>query len=269
MNLTNAVNIIFEKLADFGMKLLVALVFLLVASRLIKVFKKWFATSPKLDKLDSGLRSFLTSFITIALYIVMFITFAMIVGIPTASFITALASCGVAIGLALQGSLSNLAGGVMILLFKPFKVGDFIEAAGEAGVVTDITVFYTILKTGDNKTITVPNGNLTNSVIENYSKEDLRRVDINFTAGYDCDVDKVKAVLMQVVSSHSLVLSDPEPFVRLTSHADSALVYTVRAWCKNEDYWTVNFDLLETVKKEFDANGIDIPYPQLDVHMDK
>ena len=192
----------------------------------------------------------------------------MILGIPTTSFVTALASCGVAIGLALQGALGNLAGGIMILVFKPFRVGDYITTASSSGTVSNITIMYTMLKTPDNKVITIPNGTLTNSVIENYSASDERRVDLVFTTSYDCDIDKVKTVLLDAVKKHERILKNPEPFARLTKHGDSALEYTVRVWCKAADYWDVNFDLIETVKKDFDANGISIPYPQMDIHID-
>ena len=192
----------------------------------------------------------------------------MILGIPTTSFITALASCGVAIGLALQGALGNLAGGIMILIFKPFKIGDYITTASNSGTVSNITIMYTVLKTPDNKVITIPNGTLTNSVIENYSSSDKRRVDLVFTTAYDCDIDKVREILLAAANGHAKVLHEPEPFARLTKHGDSSLEYTMRVWCNADDYWDVNFDLIETVKRDFDANGISIPYPQMDVHID-
>ena len=197
------------------------------------------------------------------------ITIASILGIPATSFITILASCGVAVGLALQGTLSNFAGGLMLLLFKPFKVGDYVEVAGEAGTVAEISVVYTVILTVDNRRITIPNGSLTNSVIENYSAEEQRRVDLTFCTAYDCDIEKTKKVITDVVSAHSLVLSDPAPFVRLSAHGESSLTYTVRAWCKTENYWDVHFDLTEQVKEAFDKNGIQIPYPQMDVHVTK
>ena len=240
-----------------------------MGSKLIKLAKKWIKKSPKLGKVDMGVRTFLSSFLGIMLYAVLFVSIAMILGIPTTSFVTALASCGVAIGLALQGALGNLAGGIMILIFKPFKVGDYINTSAASGTVTNISIMYTVLKTPDNKVITIPNGTLTNSVIENYSASDERRVDLKFTASYDADVDKVKGILLSVAESHHKVLKDPAPFARLTNHGDSALEYTVRVWCKASDYWDVNFDIIETVKKEFDANGISIPYPQMDIHIDK
>ena len=269
MNWSAFFNYLLELAASLGVKLLGAIIVLVVGLKLIGSLKKFLKKSPKLDKLDSSLRSFLVSFSGIVLYVVLVITIAMILGVPATSFITILASCGVAVGLALQGSLSNLAGGIMILLFKPFKVGDYIEAAGESGTVIEITVVYTVLLTTDNKRITIPNGTLTNSVIENYSTEELRRVDLTFTAAYDCDMEKVKKVIEQVIADQPQALKEPEPTVRLSRHADSALEYTARVWCKNEDYWTVYYDVLENVKKAFDAHNITIPFPQMDVHIDQ
>lgn len=267
MNWEKIWDYLFEFATSWGIKLLAAIIILVAGIKLIGMLTKWIKKSPKLDKVDDSLRSFLGSFSKIALYIVLVITVAMILGVPATSFITILASCGVAIGLALQGSLSNFAGGIMILLFKPFKIGDYIEADGEAGTVKEISVVYTVLLTSDNKRITIPNGTLTNSVIENYSAEKTRRVDLKFSTAYDADIDKVKKVLLEVAESHPKALKDPAPFVRLSEHSDSALTYTVRIWCKSEDYWDVNFDTIENVKAAFDKNGIEIPYPQMDVHI--
>ncbi|MBR7132787.1 MAG: mechanosensitive ion channel [Clostridia bacterium] len=261
-------NYLLQLSTSLGIKLLEAIIILVVGFKLIKWCKKWIKETPKLNKLDGSLRSFLISFASIVLYALLLITVAMVLGVPVTSFITILASCGVAVGLALQGALGNFAGGLMILFFKPFKVGDFIEASGECGVVQEITVVYTVLLTGDNKRITLPNGTLTNSVIKNYSTEKLRRVDLTFNTSYSADIDKVRTIISEVIAAHPLALKDPEPFVRLSAHADSSLTYTVRIWCKSEDYWTVNFDVVENVKKAFDQNGIEIPYPQMDVHID-
>lgn len=254
-------------MTSFGIVILKAVVVGVIGGYIIKRFLNWLKTSKKLDNLDKGLRSFLVSFSRIALYAVLLIVIAGILGIPATSFVTVLASCGVAIGLALQGSLSNFAGGLMILFFKPFKIGDYIEAGGESGTVVGISVVYTELLTVDNKRITLPNGTLTNSVIENYSAEATRRVDLTFSAAYSCDIEKVKGIISAIVEAHPLALKDPAPFVRLSAHDASALVYTVRVWVKSADYWTVYFDVLEGVKKAFDENGIEIPFQQLDVRM--
>ena len=266
-------NKLLQKLLEFaaswGIKLLVALILLGIGLKLIRRFKKFIRTSPKLDKLDPGLRAFLASFANIALYVVLIITIASVLGIPATSFITILASCGVAIGLALQGSLSNFAGGLMLLFFKPFKVGDYVQVAEEEGKVLEVSVVYTVILTADNKRITIPNGTLTNEVIINYSAEELRRVDMTFTTAYDCDIEKTKSVVMNVLKNHPLTLDDPEPVVRLSLHGESALTYTARAWCKNENYWEVKWGITEQVKEAFDKNSITIPYPQMDVHVVK
>lgn len=254
---------------SMGAKIIGSVILLLIGIKCISALAKWLHNSPKLDKLDSSLRSFLVSFSKLILYALLIITIAMTLGVPATSFITILASCGVAVGLALQGSLSNFAGGLMILFFKPFKIGDFVEASGESGTVSEISVVYTEIVTPDNKRITIPNGTLTNSVIRNYSAEKTRRVDLTFSASYDCDVETVKNIIKEVVDSHPSALKDPAPTIRLSSHADSALVYVVRIWCNSVDYWNLYFDITEAVKYAFDKNNISIPYPQLDVHMSK
>ena len=186
-----------------------------------------------------------------------------------ASLITVVGSCAVAIGLALQGGLSNIAGGLMLLIFKPFKVGDYISSNGLEGFVKSITMFYTTILTTDNKTIQLPNGTLSNSSITNYSANEKRRVDINLSVAYDSDIDKVKKVVNSVIEKHELILQDEDKFIRLKTHGESSLGFVLRVWVKTEDYWTVYFDLMETIKKEFDKNGIQIPYNQFDVHMIK
>lgn len=267
---------VWKQLADYltqlaittAPRLIGALILLVVGLKVIKKIKKWMHTSPKLEKIDGSVRSFAVSLTGILLYILLVVLIALILGVSVTSFMTLLASAGVAIGLALQGALSNFAGGLMILLFKPFKVGDYIETASESGTVKDITVVYTVLQTPDNKQITVPNGTLTNASITNYSTEPLRRVDLTFTTAYDCDIEATKALLLKEATAHPLVLTEPaEPFARLQSQGDSALVYALRVWCKREDYWTVHMDLNESVKKAFDQNGIAIPFPQMDVHI--
>lgn len=268
MNWNAVLDFLFKLISSLGPRLLAAGFILIVGHKLIKWSKKRIRRSIKEDESDLSAKLFISSFMGIALYIMLFITVAMILGIPTTSFITAIASCGVAIGLAMQGFLSNFAGGVMLMIFKPFKIGDYIETVDAKGTVAEITVVYTVLKTPDNKIVTIPNGNLTNSVIENFSTADKRRVDILFSTSYDSDVEQVKSILMEVVQNHSMVLQDPEPMARLSEHGPSSLVFSVRAWCKTDDFWTVKFDLVEGVKKAFDEKGIEIPYPQMDVHID-
>ncbi len=268
MNFEGIINKIVEFATTMGFKVVAVIVLVIVGLKAIKWLKKWIRTSEKLDKIDSSLRSFAVSFLSVVLYALLFITVLMILGVPATSFVAVLTTCAAAIGLALQGSLSNFAGGIMILLFKPFKVGDYIEVAGESGTVSEISVVYTEILTVDNKRITIPNGTLTNSVIENYSSEDIRRVDLTFNTSYDCDIEKVKSIIIKEIESHPLAFKNPEPFVRLSAHGENALEFTARVWCKNADYWDVNFDLLENVKKAFDENDVKIPYNQLDVHVD-
>ena len=267
MNWETILNYLIQLATTWGIKLLGAIVVLVVALKLISVIKKFIQKSSKLDKVDPGVRSFLGSFVSIALYALLVIVIAGMIGIPATSFITILASCGVAVGLALQGSLSNFAGGLMILIFKPFQVGDFIEASGETGTVAEITVVYTVLLTTDNKRITIPNGTLTNSVIKNYTAENLRRVDLNIDTSYNNDIEQVKAVITKLAEEHPLALAEPAPQIRVKAHSSSSLTYVVRVWCKTENYWALYFDLMEGIKKTFDENGIQIPYPQMDVHV--
>ncbi len=254
---------------DVGLKILFGLVVLFVGMKLAKWVVKLVSKGKAFSKLEVSVQSFLLSFIKIILYALVIASAAIIWGIPTTSFLTIFTSAGVAVGLALQGALSNFAGGLMILIFKPFKVGDFIENGAVMGTVKDITIIYTILHTVDNKVVTIPNGTLTNSNVINYSTLPSRRVDIKFSAGYHDDIEKVKRVLMSVAEAHEKVLKDPAPFVRLTAQGSSSLDYTFRVWCAGADYWDVYFDMMERVKMAFDENGISIPFQQVDVHMDK
>ena len=217
MNWDKILDFIWTLATTWGIKLLAALIVLLIGVKIIGSVCKWLRRSTKLSKLDDGLRSFLGSFAKIGLYALLIITVASIIGIPATSFITILASCGVAVGLALQGSLSNFAGGLMILFFKPFKVGDYIEAKGESGTVVDLSVVYTKLLTVDNKRITVPNGALTNSTIKNYSTEPLRRVDLAFSVAYDSNDETVKNIIIpevmalagiETAESNDLIIAD-------------------------------------------------------------
>jgi small conductance mechanosensitive channel len=219
--------------------------------------------------IDSSLSGFLTSLLGWVLKIVVVLMAASTAGIETTSFLALLGSAGLAVGLALQGSLSNFAGGVLILILKPFKVGDVITTQGFTGCVEEITTFDTVLKTPDNQVINLPNGNLANSPIVNINKESTRRVDFVFGVDYGDDIDSVKATLNELVNAESRVLVDPAPVVVLSELGDSSVNFTVRTWVKTEDYWGVYFDLTEGVKKSFDGKGISFPFPQTDVHLYK
>lgn len=188
-------------------------------------------------------------------------------GIQTASFVAILGAAGLAIALAFQGSLSNLAAGVLLVTFRPFKIGDFVEAGGTAGVVEKIEIFTTQIRTGDNKTIIVPNSGVVGGNIVNYSTKPTRRIDLVIGVGYNDDLDKVRAVLEDIISAEKRILDDPAPTIAVSELGDSSVNFVVRPWVNSADYWPVNFELHETIKKRFDAEGINIPFPQTDVHL--
>lgn len=248
------------------LRILAAVVILIIGHRVIKFIIKRFQRSKLCAKLDPGLSAFSVSIAKVLLYVVLVLILFGVLGVETASFLALFTSGGVAIGLAFQGAVSNLAGGVMILLFRPFRVGDYIETKDVAGTVKEINVLYTIILTPDNKRVTVPNGILTNTEITDYSAEKTRRVDLTFTAAYSSDLEQVKKLLLEEAASHEKVLQDPAPQARMQKHGQHALEFVLRAWVKPEDYWDVYFDLNESVKKSFDARGVEIPFPQLDVH---
>lgn len=254
---------------DISAKLLLAVVILAIGSKIIKIVENNLRKENKLKHLDASVKGFLISFISITSKIVLFIAILHILGVPTASIITVFGSCAVAIGLALQGGLSNIAGSLMILIFKPFKVGDYIEVSGKEGTVKSITMFYTTITTFDNKLIQLPNGSLSNSNITNYTANKKRRVDIDISVSYSSDIDKVKKVINELISKNELVLKEENNYVKLSKHDDSALVFAVRVWTKTENYWDLYFDLMESIKKTLDKNKIEIPFPQMDVHINK
>lgn len=272
----DSVNEIFTlvktKLVDFcmesGLKLIGALLLVIIGFKLVNVFGKKMKTMKLYEKLDPTARSFMRSFIVIGLKILLVISAAIIIGIPMASLVAVIGSAGLAIGLALQGSLSNIAGGFIILVFKPFKVGDFISTADATGVVEAINLFYTKVVTVDNQVVMVPNSIISNQSLTDVSTKDKRRVDLVFNTSYKCDVEEVKKILLDVALDCPLALKDPEPMARLNEHGVNSLGFVLRVWCKNEDYWTVYFNLMEDVKKAFDEKGIEIPYQQLDIHVD-
>jgi len=256
-----------EAATDIGLNILYSIVILIAGYKLIRIFIRIITNSKGYKSIEPGAQSFIRSILSIGLKALLFITVISVLGVPLTSVVTVLASIGLAIGLALQGALSNFTGGLMILIFKPFKVGDYIESQSVAGAVKEITVFYTILRTFDNKIVTLPNGSMTNASITNFSVEKTRRVDLAFSTAYNADIDAVKSALQEIAAQHPSVLKEPLPLARLKTHGDSALEFVMRVWCKTEDYWSVFFDLTESVKKRFDELGIEIPYPQLDVHI--
>lgn len=269
MNFDTFINTLLELFTTIGLKIVYAGIVLFIGLKLIKWMKKKLPSFTYMEKLDAGLRSFLCSTLAIVLYALLFISVAMIMGIPTTSFIAALASCMAAIGLAMQGSLSNFAGGLMILMFKPFRTGDYISVPelNVDGTVKAITVVYTVLRTFDNIEVTVPNGTLANSVVKDLSIAETRRVDLTFRVAPSTSLDLVESVIGEVLSSNPNVLTDPEPSIVLTEITDSAMIYGVRIWCPGDQYWPTRFGLTRAIKLAFDEHGIVMPHQQVDVHL--
>jgi small conductance mechanosensitive channel len=255
----------------YAPKLLLAIVVLVVGWWVVGVVTRMLKLVLNKREIDKGVVSFLGSIAGIGLRAALLISVASMIGIETTSFVAIIGAAGLAIGLALQGSLGNFAGGVLILLFKPFKVGDLIEAQGYLGVVAEIQIFNTIMKTPDNKTIIIPNGKLSNDALTNYSTEELRRVDMTFGVGYSEDLDKTRAALAEIVKADERILQDGDqaPAILVAELADSSVNFYLRVWGKGTDYWGIYFDTHEAVKKAFDAKSISIPFPQMDVHLDK
>lgn len=260
-----------QKALNLGVRILLAIVFLFLGFSLIKVIRRIVKKSLERAGADVGVVQFLDSFIKVGLYIILGFMVAGGFGLDAASVVAVVGSAGVAVGLALQGSLSNFAGGVLILLIKPFKVGDYIkeDSQGNEGTVTEIQMFYTKLLTYDGKTVVLPNGTLANTSLVNVTAANFRRLDVTVGISYDSDIKKAKAVLTRLVDENPLVIQDKDKVVTVDDLADSAVVIAVKCHVKTEDYWTLRGQLLEDIKLRFDEEGIMIPYPQLDVHIDK
>jgi small conductance mechanosensitive channel len=261
MNLDNILEKVIEFATVYGIKVIGAIVFWIIGSWIIKKIIKGSKKVMSKRDYDESLQKFLLNFINWTLKILLIITLLGTLGVPTTSFAAVIAAAGLAIGLALQGSLGNFAGGILIMIFKPIKIGDLIEAQGQMGVVKEIEIFTTKLTGLSNKEIIIPNGALSNGTIVNYTAEGTRRVDLIFGVGYDSDIKKTKEVLLEVITSHPLVLSEPAPSVNVHALADSSINFAVRPWCKAEDYWAVYFGVTEQTKEALDAAGIEIPYP--------
>ncbi len=256
-------------LIEYGQKLAVGLLILIIGLWIAGAVTKASKKLMKAKGFDDALQGFLGSMVSIVLKVLVVITALGTLGIEMTSFVAILGAASLAVGMALSGTLQNFAGGVMILIFKPFKVGDVIEAQGYTGGVSDIQIFNTILKTPDNKTIIIPNGGLSTGSMVNYSTEARRRVDWTVGIGYGDNADKAKEVLLGMMDDDSRILKDPAPFVAVSELADSSVNFTVRGWVEAANYWGVFFDLNERVYKEFEKHGLNIPYPQMDVHVHK
>ncbi|MBN1819562.1 MAG: mechanosensitive ion channel [Prolixibacteraceae bacterium] len=260
---------IYDIIMDFGPKLIGALITLIIGLWIIGLIRKAVRKQFEKSSMDPSLRGFMNSLIGITLKILLFISVVGMVGIQMTSFIAILGAAGLAVGMALSGTLQNFAGGIMILIFKPFKSGDFIEAQGYTGIVKEIQIFNTILKTPDNKTIIIPNGGLSTGSMVNYSTESQRRVDLTFGIAYGDDVDKARKVLEGLINADERILKDPAPFIAVSELADSSVNLVVRVWAEAANYWGIYFDLTEKVYKTFGNEGLNIPFPQMDVHVHK
>ena len=267
IKMSSLIEKLVEWAATTGFKLIVGVLIISIGFKIIKKIVEHFIKFLERREVDITLRKFLKSLITVTLKVILVMPVLGYWGIQLSGIAALVASAGVAIGLALQGSLSNFAGGFIILLIRPFKVGDYIETSTYGGVVEQIGLFYTQLATFDNKQILIPNGNLSNGSLINYSSKSTRRVDLIFSVGYENDISHVKEILNKIVENHKLILKDPKPFIGVNAHSASSIDFVVRVWCNTEDYWNIYHDLLEEVKITFDKENISIPYPQMDLHL--
>ena len=275
MNLTTDYNTeisaLIDKLinasVDLGGRILGAIVIFIIGKLLVNWANRLFAKLLQKRKVDASIQSFLKSIINITLLVLLFLAVIGQLGIELTSFAALLASVGVAVGMALSGNLSNFAGGVIILVFRPYKVGDYIEAStGASGTVSAIQIFHTVLTTPDNKVVFAPNGAMSGAVVTNYSKLDTRRVDFSFSVEYGSDFKQVRQILMDIIHADNRIMQTPEPFVELGALSDSSVNITVRVWVKSADYWAVNFDMNKNVYATFNEKGISFPFTQITVH---
>ncbi|HDS01620.1 MAG TPA: mechanosensitive ion channel [candidate division Zixibacteria bacterium] len=262
---------VWDKVVDiatvYGAKIIGAILILILGRIAVGIIANAIRRAMVRSEADPTLTKFLVALTKIALFTFVVIAAIATLGVQTASFVAVLGAAGLAIGFALQGSLANFASGVMLIVFRPFKAGDYIEAAGVAGSVEEIHIFNTILKSPDNRKIIIPNSQVTGGSITNYSAKDTRRVDMVFGIGYDDDIKKAKQIMEQIVSEDSRVLKDPAPTIAVSELGDSSVNFVCRPWVKTSDYWAVLFDIHEKVKLAFDEKGISIPFPQTDVHL--
>lgn len=256
-------------LVKFSGKLFVAILIIVIGLKLVKFLMKRIKNSRSFKKLEKSSQTFIASILNILLKGIVFLTAITELGIPMTSIIAILGSAGLALGLALQGGLSNIAGGLMIMIFKPFKVGDFVDTHEDSGTVKEINIFHTVLKTYDNRLIVIPNAVMSNDVIVNYSAMEKRLLDLEISVDYNSDIDKVKDILTKLALNCKYRVKEDDILVALKEHADSSLKFTLRIWVLKDDYWNAKFELLEIVKKTFDKEKINIPYPKIDVNLTK
>lgn len=256
-----------QLVTTYGLNLIWAILTLVVGLWIVKFVKRGVRKGLDKGETEETLKTFLVSIVSILLKVMVYITALGMLGVEMTSFIAILGAAGLAVGLALSGALQNFAGGVMILLFKPFRAGDFIDAQGHSGTVKEIQIFSTILKTPDNKTILIPNGKLANDSLTNYSVEERRRVDWTVGIGYGDDIDKAYEVIERLLGEDDRILDDPKPFMALKELADSSVNIVVRVWVNAGDFWAVNFRFNEQVYRTFEDEGLNIPFPQRDIHV--
>lgn len=269
MDYQNLVGVLSTLVITYGLKLLYAVLILIIGKFLISTALRIVDREMGKLKVEETLKKFLHSILNSALYTFLFILIISTLGVQTASFVAVLGAATLAIGFALQGSLSSFAGGVLIILLKPFKIGDYIEVGGVAGTVFEIQMFATLIDTLDNKRIVVPNTKMSNDTLINYSKNKTRRVDIVFGVGYNDNLDLAKSILTEIANKQDKVLKDQPIFVEIIEYANSSVNIVYRVWCNTPDYWDVYFHTMKVAKSEFDKANISIPYPQMDVHMQK
>jgi small conductance mechanosensitive channel len=253
----------------YGLKLFAALATLVIGLYIVKMIINVMARMMERNDTDPSLRGFVSSLVSILLKVMVYITALGMLGVEMTSFVAIMGAAGLAVGLALSGTLQNFAGGVMILLFKPYKVGDVIDAQGYTGAVKEIQIFVTILTTADNKTVLIPNGPLATCALINYSTQPTRRVDWTIGIAYGDDLDRAYEVINKLIAADNRILKDPEPFLALSALADSSVNIVVRAWVNAPDYWSVFFKMNEEVYRTFGKEGLSIPFPQMDVHVRK
>ena len=266
VNLEQVIQQVITFCVDAGKSILLAAVIFIAGRFLISVINRLVAQMMERRKIDATIQSFLRSFINILLTILLLISVVSALGVNTTSFAALLASAGVAVGMALSGNLQNLAGGLIILLFKPYKVGDYVDAQGVSGTVKEIQIFHTVLVTPDNKIIYVPNGSLSSGSVTNYSLSQLRRVDWTVGVEYGTEIEKVRQTVLDLIKKDGRILTEPAPFIALSALADSSVNVTIRVWVKNEDYWGVFFDMNQNIYEVFNREGISFPFPQVTVH---
>ena len=254
---------------DFAIKAVIAIIIFYVGRIIARLLTKVLRNVMQSREVDKILESFVCNLVYWALMLFVIIATINQIGVQTTSLIAVIGAASLAVGLALQGALANFAAGVLIVMFRPYRVGDFVEAAGISGVVLQVQILTTMLKTGDNKQIIVPNGQIMDSIITNYSANDTRRVDMTVGVSYDADLDRVRSTLQDLIDADSRILKDPECLIAVAALADSSVNFTIRPWVKTSDYSAVMFDLTEAIKKRFDKEGISFPFPQRDVHIYK